>query len=457
MKILILGAGQVGGTLAENLANEAFDITLVDNDMVVLEELRDKLDIQIVHGSGSHPDVLREAGAEDADMLIAVTSSDEVNMVACQVCYSLFRTPTKIARIRSTSYLTDEGFFSQEHMPIDVLINPEEVVTENIRQLLEHPGALQVLDFADGRVQLVAVKAYYGGPLVGQEMRFLRQHMPNVDTRVAAIFRRGQAIVPEGNTVIEADDEVFFIAASEHINAVMSELRRVERPFKRIMIAGGGNIGVRLAKAIEPYFSVKVLEYNARRCQELADQLNHSVVLNIDVTDRELLLEENIEQCDAFCAVTNDDEVNIMSSLLAKRLGVRQVVTLIGNPAYVDLMQGGDIDIAISPQQATTSSLLTHVRKADVVKVHSLRRGAAEAIEAIAHGDARNSKVVGRSIKDVELPPGTSIGAIVRGDEVFIAHDDVIVEPDDHVILFLVDKKQVAAVERLFQVGITFF
>ena len=457
MKILILGAGQVGGTLAENLANEAFDITLVDNDMAVLEELRDKLDIQIVHGSGSHPDVLRRAGADDADMLIAVTASDEVNMVACQVCYSLFRTHTKIARIRSSSYLTREGLFSQEHMPIDVLINPEEVVTENIRKLLEHPGALQVLDFADGRVQLVAVKAYYGGPLVGQEMRFLRQHMPNVDTRVAAIFRRGRAIVPEGNTVIEADDEVFFIAASEHINAVMSELRRVERPFKRIMIAGGGNIGVKLAKAIEPYFSVKVLEYNARRCEELAEELNHSVVLHMDVTDREMLLEENIEQCDAFCAVTNDDEVNIMSSLLAKRLGVRQVVALIGNPAYVDLMQGGDIDIAISPQQATTSTLLTHIRKADIVRVHSLRRGAAEAIEAIAHGDARNSKVVGRAIKDVELPPGTSIGAIVRGDDVYIAHDNVVVEPDDHVILFLVDKKQVAAVERLFQVGITFF
>ncbi|MFP6815735.1 MAG: Trk system potassium transporter TrkA [Pseudomonadales bacterium] len=457
MKILILGAGQVGGTLAENLANEAFDITLVDNDMAALEELRDKLDIQIVHGSGSHPDVLRRAGADDADMLIAVTSSDEVNMVACQVCYSMFRTPTKIARIRSDAYSTGKGFFSQEHMPIDVVINPEQVVTDNIRQLLEHPGALQVLDFADGRVQLVAVKAYYGGPLVGQEMRFLREHMPNVDTRVAAIFRRGRAIVPEGNTVIEADDEVFFIAASEHINSVMSELRRVERPFKRIMIAGGGHIGVKLAKAIEPYFSVKVLESNARRCEELADELNQSVVLNIDVTDRELLLEENVEQCDAFCAVTNDDEVNIMSSLLAKRLGVRQVVTLIGNPAYVDLMQGGDIDIAISPQQATTSSLLTHVRKADVVKVHSLRRGAAEAIEAVAHGDSRNSKVVGRAIKDVALPPGTSIGAIVRGDDVYIAHDDVMVESGDHVILFLVDKKQVAAVERLFQVGITFF
>ncbi|MEZ5558555.1 MAG: Trk system potassium transporter TrkA [Pseudomonadales bacterium] len=457
MKILIIGAGQVGGTLAENLANEAFDITLVDANARVLDELRDKLDIQTVHGWGSHPDVLRRAGADDADMLIAVTSSDEVNMVACQVCYSLFRTPTKIARIRSSSYLSGEGFFSKEHMPIDVLINPEQVVTENIRQLLEHPGALQVLDFAEGRIQLVGMRAYYGGPLVGQELRYLRQHMPNVDTRVAAIYRRGRAIIPAGNTVVEADDEIFFIAATEHINAVMGELRRVERPFKRVMVAGGGNIGLRLARSLEPHFSVKVLEYSKERCEALADTLHRSVVLNMDASDRDRLLEENIEQCDAFCAVTNDDEVNIMSSLLAKRLGARQVVTLIGKPAYVDLVQGGDIDIAISPQQATTSSLLTHVRRGDVARVHSLRRGAAEAMEAVVHGDQRSSKVVGRALRDVELPPGVTIGAIARGDRVLIAHDDVVVEPDDHVILFLVDKSQVSAVERLFQVGITFF
>lgn len=456
MKILILGAGKVGGTLAENLAKEQFDITLVDQDARALDELRDKLDIRIIHGHGSHPEVLRSAGADDADMLIAVTSSDEVNMVACQVCYSLFRTPTKIARVRSASYLS-RGFFSQEHMPIDVLINPEAVVTDHIRHLLEHPGALQVLDFADGRVQLVAMRAFYGGPLVGQELSFLREHMPNVDTRVAAIFRRGSAVIPTGTTVIEADDEVFFIAATEHINAVMAELRRVERPFKRVFVAGGGNIGTALAKAIDPYFSVKVLEKDPERCEELAEALSHAVVLNIDATDRELLLEENIEQCDAFCAVTDDDEVNIMSSLLAKKLGARQVMTLISKPAYVDLVQGQDIDIAISPQQATTSSLLSHVRKADVVRVHSLRRGAAEAIEAIAHGDEKSSKVVGRALQDIDLPTGTSIGAIVRDGEVLIGHDDVVVESDDHVILFLVDKRQVPAVERLFQVGVTFF
>jgi len=342
-------------------------------------------------------------------------------------------------------------------MPIDVLINPEAVVTDHIRHLLEHPGALQVLDFADGRVQLVAMRAFYGGPLVGQELSFLREHMPNVDTRVAAVFRRGSAVLPTGTTIIEADDEVFFIAASEHINSVMAELRKVERPFRRVFIAGGGNIGTALAKAIEPYFSVKVLEKNPQRCEDLAEVLSDTVVLNVDATDRELLLEENIEACDAFCALTDDDEVNIMSSLLAKKLGARQVMTLINKPAYVDLVQDGEIDIAISPQQATTSSLLTHVRKADVVRVHSLRRGAAEAIEAIAHGDEKSSRVVGKAIQDIDLPVGTSIGAIVRDGEVLIGHDNVVVQSDDHVIMFLVDKRQVPAVERLFQVGLTFF
>jgi len=457
MKILILGAGQVGGTLAAHLASEEFDITLVDGDARALSALRDKLDIQTVHGWASHPDILRRAGAEDADMLIAVTSSDEVNMIACQVCYTLFRTPTKIARIRAASYLDREGFSSTEHLPIDVLINPEQVVTNDIRQLLEHPGALQVLDFADGRIQLVAVKAYHGGPLVGQELRALKEHMPRVETRVAAIYRRGRAIIPTGNTVIEADDEVFFIAAREHINAVMSELRRVERPFKRIMIAGGGNIGLRLAQSLESRLNVKVLEFDKQRCELLADTLQRAVVLNMDATDQERLLEENVEQCDAFCALTNDDEVNIMSSLLAKRLGVRQVITLIGKPAYVDLVQGGEIDIAISPQQATSSLLLSYVRRADIVRAHSLRRGAAEAIEAVAHGDAKSSRVVGRQIRNIPLPSGTTIGAVARGQQVLIAHDDLVVESDDHVILFLVDKRQVPAVERLFQVDLSFF
>ncbi len=458
MKILILGAGQVGGTLAENLASENFDITLVDTNGDRLRELRDRLDIQTIEGMASRPDVLRAAGAQDADMLVAVTNSDEVNMVACQVSFSLFKTPTKIARIRASAYTTQAGgLFSKEHMPIDVLINPEQVVTEHIERLIQFPGALQVLDFARGRAQLVAVKAYEDGPLVGQALATLREHVPGVDTRVAAIFRRDRAIMPQGDTVIEADDEVFFIAAKRDITAVMSELRGLEAPYKRIVIAGGGHIGERLAKVTAKGHHVKIIEYDADRAMGLADALDGAVVIEGDATDGDLLTNENIERTDVFCALTNDDEANIMSSMLAKRLGARKVMTLISKPAYVDLVQGGVIDVAISPQQATISELLAYVRRGDVARVHSLRRGAAEAMEAIAHVDRHYSKVVGRRLDEIRLPPGASIGALVRGDDVLIAHDSVVVESDDHVLLFLTDKRQVRAVENLFQVGLNFF
>jgi trk system potassium uptake protein TrkA len=456
MKILILGAGQVGSTLAENLAHEANDITIIDQNEEILRLLQDRLDLRTVSGHASHPDILRAAGAEDADMLVAVTDSDETNMVACQVAYTVFHTPTKIARIRAIEYLSQPNLFGTAALPIDFLISPEQLITDYIKRLIEHPGALQVLDFADGQVQLVGVKAYYGGPLVGHELRTLRDHMPKVDTRVAAIYRRNRAILPKGHTVIEADDEVFFIAATKDIRAVMSELRRLDKPYKRIMIVGGGNIGKRVAQALESKYQVKVLDHDPARTRMLSNELKKTIVLQGDAADQDLLLEENIEKTDVFCALTNDDEANILSSMLAKRRGARKVMTLINRAAYVDLIESGDIDIAISPQQATIGSLLTHIRRGDVVKVHSLRRGAAEAIEAIAHGDETTSKVVGRKIEDLKLPPDTTIGAIVRGNEVIIAHHDTVIQSEDHVILFLVDKARVAEVERLFQVGITF-
>ncbi|VVM89681.1 Trk system potassium uptake protein TrkA [Pseudomonas fluorescens] len=457
MKIIILGAGQVGGSLAEHLASEANDITVVDTDGERLRDLGDRLDIRTVQGRGSLPTVLRQAGADDADMLVAVTNSDETNMVACQVAHTLFHTPTKIARVREAAYLTRSELFDNESIPVDVLISPEQVVTNYIKRLIQHPGALQVIDFAEGKAQLVAVKAYYGGPLVGQQLRQLREHMPNVETRVAAIFRRDRPILPQGDTVIEADDEVFFIAAKANIRAVMSEMRRLDESYKRIVIAGGGQIGERLAEAIESRYQVKIIEMNPARCRHLSDTLDSTVVLQGSASDRDLLMEENIADADIFLALTNDDEANIMSSLLAKRLGAKKVMTIINNPAYVDLIQGGDIDIAISPQLATIGTLLAHVRRGDIVSVHSLRRGAAEAIEAIAHGDEKSSKVIGKAIQNIGLPPGTTIGAIIRDEEVIIAHDTTVIEAGDHVILFLVDKKHIRDVEKLFHVGLSFF
>ncbi len=457
MKILILGAGQVGASVAATLAREDDDITLVDTDANSLHKLQDHYDIRTVQGLASHPDVLERAGAADADLVLAVTNSDETNMVACQICHTLYNTPTKIARIRTPEYLTKPELFSNEAIAIDVLISPEQLVTDYIERLISHPNALQVLDFADGLVQLVAVRAFHGGPLVGNPLRELRKHIPKTETRVAAIFRNGKAILPEAETVIEADDEVFFIAASKDIRSVMAELRRLEKPYKRIMLAGGGNIGIRLARALEHDYQIKIIEANSARADYLSEELSKSIVLLGDVANEELLLEEEIDNVDLFCALTNDDEANILSAMLAKRLGARKVLSLINRAAYVDLVESGTIDIALSPQQATIGSLLAHIRRGDIVAVHSLRRGAAEALEAIAHGDKSSSMVVGRRIDEIDLPPGTSIGAIVRGEEVIIAHRNTLVEAEDHVILFLTNKRYIKEVERLFQVGFTFF
>ncbi len=458
MKVIILGAGQVGSSVAENLVRENYDITVVDTNTSRLQELQDRLDLRTVAGSGAHPSVLLQAGAEDADMILAVTNSDETNMVACEIAYSLFHTPTKIARIRSTEYLVHPEIFKHEAIPVDVIISPEQIVTDYILRLIEYPTALQVLDFAGGLVQLVGVRAYHGGPLVGHELRALREHLPKIESRVAAIYRRDRALLPEGDTVIEADDEVFFIAARKHIRAVLNELRGKYRPVKRVMLAGGGNIGRRLALALEARnYATKLIEHDPERARKVAEELDKSVVLVGDAADEELLIKEGIEDIDTFCALTNDDEANILSAMLAKRLGAHRVMSIINRASYVDLVHAGaGIDIAISPQQATIGSLLTHLRRGDVVAVHSLRRGAAEAIEAVAHGDQSTSRVVGRAIQDIALPADTTIGAVVRNNEVMIAHHDTVIESNDHVILFVMDKKRIPEVERLFQVAFTF-
>lgn len=452
MKIIILGAGQVGATLAENLVDENNDITVVDTNVDRLLNLQSKFDLRVVTGYASHPKVLRDAGAEDADMLVAVTSSDETNIVACQIAYHLFNTPKRIARIRSHAYIREEErLFDSGAIPVDHIISPEQLVIDSIYKLIEYPGALQVVHFANDKVSIAAVKAYYGGPLVGNALSSLREHMPHIDTRVAAIFRQDRPIRPQGSTIIEAGDEVFFVVATPDIRAVMSELQRLEKPYKRLMIIGGGQIGAGLAKQLENDYSVKLIEHNPQRALDLAEHLQYTTVLQGDASDEELLIEGHIDQIDVFVAVTHNDEVNIMSSMLAKKLGAKKVMVLIQRNAYIDLVQNSVIDIAISPQQATLSALLGHVRRADIASVSSLRQGVAEAIEAIAHGDQNTSKVVGRTVSQIKLPPGTIIGAIVRDHEVLIANSSTRIEQDDHVLMFLTDKKFVSDVERLFQ------
>jgi trk system potassium uptake protein TrkA len=469
LKIIILGAGQVGRTAAYHLAREeANDVTVVDVDESLLRDLQDRIDIRTVQGNAASPRTLETAGARDADMIVALTNSDETNMVACHVAWSLFGTRTKIARIRSRDYtrnrdlfISTEATFGDEKTParptpgphgfaVDMYLSPEQSVTDYIERLIRYPGALQIVDFAAGKVRLVGLKALRGGALVGRPIRELKTHMRNSEARVAAMYRNGQSIEPEGDTNILDGDEVFFVAATQDIRIVMKEMQRLEDPVKRVVIAGGGNIGFRLAQTLEEENQIKVIERDSKRARRISEQLRNSIVLVGDAADEELLVEENIDSVDVFCALTNSEEANILSAMLAKRLGARRVMALISRPAYADLTQIGSIDVAISPQTVTIGSLLAYVRQGDVVQVHSLRRGSAEAMETIAHG-LRGGKVVGRPIEDIKLPEGAKIVTIVRGDRVIMAHHDTVIENGDHVILFLSDKRHVEQVERLFQ------
>jgi len=467
VKIIILGAGQVGASVAENLVSEANDITLVDTSEDHLAALRERLEIRTVVGNGASPIVLREAGAEDADLLIAVTQSDQTNLCACRIAKAVYNLPTRIARLRSTDYVDFPELLNEENFAVDFSICPEQVVTDYIKRLIAFPEALQVLEFADGVVSLICVRAFEGGALVGHPLKALRFHLPNVELRIAAIYRDGEPIMPDGDTLVLPGDEVFCLASTVHVRKIMSELRGSDRPMRRIMIAGGGNIGLRLARSIEDNYHVKILETNRARADMLADQLSRSLVLRGDATDEKLLETEGIDETDLFVALTNDEEDNIMSASLAKRMGARRTLALINRKSYVDLVQGGGaIDIAISPAHTSIGTLLAHVRRGDVVAVHSLRRGAAEALEIIAHGSRKDSKVVGRPLEEIALPKGVSIGAIVRDvkredgklvrREVIIPHHDTVIEEEDHVIVFCTHKRLVPKVEKLFQVSFGF-
>ncbi len=457
MKILVLGAGQVGSSIAEHLSKEHNDVTVVDTDLEKLMDMQNRLDLRAVHGNASHPGVLTRAGAEDADMVVALTNSDEINMVACQVCHSIFHTPLKIARVRQSEYLDYPDLFNSDHMPIDVFISPERLVTEHIRRLIDYPGALQVMDFAHGQAQLVAILADNEGPLIGHQLREIHNYMPEgVDARVAAIFRDNKPISPDGDTVIKINDMVFFFAAKKDIKPVMRTLRHTDRPVKKVILAGGGNIGFSLAKMLEQDHSIKVIEGNKKRSRFIAEELTKALVIKGDCTSEEILFEENIDQCDIFCAVTNDDQTNLLAALMAKKMGADKVLTLISKHNYAQLLERDQIDIAISPQHITIGGLLVHVRKGNMARIHSLRNGAAEAIEVVVHGDANTSKVIGRQLKEINLPPGTTIGGIIRGKKVIIAHRNVLVKHEDHIILFVTDKRNINDVERLFHVSPTF-
>ena len=454
MNILILGAGQVGTTLAESLSLE-HNVTVVDIDEDCLIRIQNRLDVRTVSGYAASPDVLTQAGAEDADLLIAVTSSDETNMIACQVAYSLFKTPTKIARVRGYYYDNYPQLFESGDLAIDTMINPAELVTERLERQIQHPGALAVLDFADGQLQIAVVSTTPPSVLNGRKIQELSHELADFDAEIIGVLRDGSIVMAMPDLVIKPHDLLLYSVRSEHLNAVTQALTHKEQRYRRIMIAGGGNIGVALAKRLQDTYKVKLLERDPERCEVVAEQLNNVVVLNGDSADTELLISENIDEIDLFCTVTNDDEANIMSAIVAKRLGAKATVALVNRQTYAHFLieRSPDIDMALSPQRITGSKILTYLRKGDIVNLYTLPNITGEALEVVVHGDAKSSKVIGRQLGDIKWPSDSYLCGVYRDEKLLMPSEIDTIKNEDRLIFVLADRRSVAQLEKLLQVA----
>ena len=454
-KIAVLGGGQVGASVAKILTDDGNDITLVDNNASVLEDLQEDNDIKTIQGNASSPSILNQVELSDCDILIATTASDEVNLVSCHLAKKMFNVPNVIARLRNAEYREETSDFNLDLFSIDSIISPSLLVTDFIKNIIEHPGAFQAFDFADGKLQVIGVTVLKDGPLAGKKLSEFKKHMPNVNVNVIAIYRDRKSLPVNGSSLIETGDDVFFLATEENMR-FMSELRKNQSRVENIMIAGGGNVGTILAAKLSEKFSIKIIEKDQSRSKYLSETLEGVVVLNDDISDESLLENEGIKDVDFFCSVTNDDQMNILSSKLAKDLGAKKSIAIINKPSYRKLVSK-EIDVVVSPEDVTIGSLLASVRASDVVKVHSLGFGEAELFEVIIHGDKNTSKVVSKKISDLELPQGCRIGAIYRNESVILAQGDIEICSEDRLIIFLLNKRDFPKLAKLFQVGIGFF
>ena len=464
MKILILGSGQVGSAIAQELANMPNnDVSIIDTDENALRNIGSLVDVQTVVGNGASPVLLEQVGAADTDMLLALTRSDETNLLACKMAADFFNIPNRIARVRSSDYL-DYGA-EDGHIPaLDAFavtdsIHPEQLVTRHLAGLLDYVRALQVLRFAGDLARLMVVQTRNGDPLNGRSIIEIGDMLPeNTDCQICAVYRGSRLIVPQPDTLIQEGDEVCFVGHSRQIATIMNVLFQREQSNRRIMIAGGGNVGYRLAKQLENRFDIKIVEQGGARAEWLAEHLDNTLVLHGSATDEALLAREYIDEIDVFCAVTNDDENNIMAGLLAKNLGARRVISIINRSRYVDLLTGNQIDIVVSPHMITIGSVLAHIRRGDVAAVYPLRRGNAEVIEVVVHGDKKTSALVGRRVEDVKWPTGCHLAAVVRGEEVVMGrHHDLEFADGDHLVIFVTRRRALAEIEKLIQVKMGFF
>lgn len=458
MQVIICGAGQVGFNIARYLASEDADVTVIDQSAELIGRVTESIDVKGVVGFASQPNVLERAGAADADMVIAVTYADEVNMVACQVCHSIFDVPTKVARIRDQSYLDPlwSDLFSRANMPIDVIISPEVEVARAIERRLRVPGAFDVHPLANGKVSLIGVHCTAATPILDTPLRQLTALFPELHITVVGVWRKGRGLVPSPEESLVAGDDVYFVAETSHVTRAMAAFGHDEKEARRVIIVGGGNIGLTLATAVEkghPSVSLKLIELEAARAETVARTLERTVVINGDALENEILEEANAADAETVVAVSNDDEVNILASLLAKRFGCRRAVTLINKTSYGPLIGTLGIDTVVSPRAITVSTILQHVRRGRIRSVHSISEGFGEVIEAEA---LETSSLVGVAIRDAPLPEEVLIGAIVRGDEVIIPRGDTVVRANDLVVLFAATEA-VKKIENLFAVKLEFF
>ena len=454
-KIAVLGGGQVGSSLAKILTDDGNDITLIDTNLSVIEDLQEDNDIKTIHGNASSPSVLEQAEVNDCDILIATTASDEVNLVSCHLAKKMFNVPTVIARLRNSEYQVSTSGFDLDLFSIDSIISPSQLVTDFIKNIIEHPGAFQAYDFADGKLQVIGATVLKDGPLAGRKLSEFKKHLPNVDVNVIALYRDRKTLPVNGTTVIETGDDLFFLATEENMR-FMSELSKNQSRIENIMIAGGGIVGMTLADKLSQKFSTKIIEKDLIRSKYLSESLEDTVVLNDDISDESLLDNEGIEEVDYFCSVTNDDQMNILSAKLAKDLGAKKSIAIINKLSYRKLVSK-EIDVVVSPEDVTIGSILASVRTSDVVKVHSLGFGEAELLEIIIHGDNKTSKVVGKKVSELELPSGCRIGAIYREGKVILLNEDVSIQSNDRLIIYLLHKKDFSKLAKLLQVSIGFF
>lgn len=455
MKVIIIGAGVVGYTIAKKLSSEAQDVVLIEKDEKRIREVAEGLDVKIIHGSGSSPKVLMDAGVEHSDMVIAVTDSDEVNMVACLIAGSQSRVPKKIARIREPDYASYTQIFEKDYLDLDFNINPEKAAAERILKIIEVPGAVDVAEFADGSVKLIGMRLTATCGIVGQKLKDLKELHPDHKVIIVAIYRDSETIIPNGSTVLEEGDLVFTVTVPAEIPNLIKLLGRKEKAGSKVMLVGGGEIGFYLAQWLEKKgFSVKVIERNEQRAGFIADRLKKAIVIKGDGTDQNLLMEENVRDIDTFISVTNDEEANILTALLAKRMGAGRCIALIDKPEYLSMVSTVGIDVGVSPRLASVSGILQFVRRGKILAVTQLMEERVEAIETIA---METSDIASKPLKELKFPQGALIGAVVRGkNEVIIPEGKTLIQPGDKVIIFALPKA-VPKIEKMLMVKAEYF